>query len=393
MRCSWAHGVLSTDWPGGPEVLQPHAFNQYICMNQLAQTLTDHVAPNLPRDAVATMRVVATKVSAHAPVFDSEVCVSREWLVTCAWTRSNVMAAAMTVHEFWSGARHCLYVEKLDSTGLGGSDDAAHTSLARLVATPVVEHLVSTGTEVFVYARSQPEYLFPNSAANPRKTALGDKELTACWMKALAAVRGSTTRVYFIPDATEQTMKSTPRLARSSQGWEWGFFAPADKLAHKVLPKFPDDAKGRLLKEYKDDMTVGEFWELAGVSHDCKRAGFLYMVASKERRGDDAGECGDGDEGVGVDDMMRVRSLLDTLSFSVADAAASTAKLNELLDSLHAKQVVVKSTAKETVAPEDAPPEDAPPAHAQPVNVVQGLIKRKSARAPDPASKRQKQQL
>jgi hypothetical protein len=321
-----------------------------------------------------TLKILYTKIHVHEPIFDNDACQSREWLIVASV--DSVVSTGCVVLEYWSKLdneksqkRHVLYLEKLDSTGLS-------KSLGRSLALSILKILCREGTEVFVYARPQPEYLFPNSSVNEKKEVLGEKELTAFWMKTLSLIPHSR-KIYFIPDASSETMKSTFRLAQSSEGWTWGYFAPTTKPAHEVLPKFPDDAKARLLKEYSD-MNVGEFWQVAALSGDVKRAGFLYLVSS-------CNSTFEVEDGVDRDDFTRVRTLLDSLSFSEADAVVSTIKLNEMMDSLNSTTIRVESgdasVENRRVGVESSEPK---------VNVIQGLIKRKAVTSSCESEKKQR---
>ncbi|CAM0135845.1 unnamed protein product [Umbelopsis sp. WA50703] len=149
------------------------------------------------------------------------------------------------------------YVSKIDTTGY-----KAPTSVT---ATLIKSYLSSLAEcTIHIFARAQPQYLFPESAKNVSKHAQSDRGLIAWWLRVISDTPFSTTvdAWWNVPgvddqDSAKLEIRVTHNIESSLVKWHYGYPFDDSADAKSVIPNFPDDAKARLLKSYasydKDD--------------------------------------------------------------------------------------------------------------------------------------------
>ncbi|KAI8985159.1 histone acetylation protein-domain-containing protein [Pilobolus umbonatus] len=176
--------------------------------------------------------------------------------------------------------KEIVYISKIDTT------TTKYKGLTRLVLQSYIMSLNSS-TSVFVFARSQPQYLFAKSADNKSKRVLNDRELVLWWLSTMNGVSVESKGWWAIPGIDDE-MSALVEIGARKRGWkksdniEWnyGISYPVDAKAHEVVPHFDDDAKSRLLNTHKEDMTVLEFWTLLAFGEECgsgKITGFFQL--------------------------------------------------------------------------------------------------------------------
>ncbi|KAG2227420.1 hypothetical protein INT45_007445 [Circinella minor] len=223
----------------------------------------------------------------------------------------------MTVHDNGE-LEKTLYIGKVDTTGTREFKGVVNRVLQAYIKS------VSPCT-VHVFARSQPQYLFHLSARNKDKQVLSDRNLIRWWYKVLTAcleqhqqqkeeVKKEETlnekpglfgswwkwMTYSNDSTCKEQTKSNNIIQKQATGWlsipsiddeqstwyeigekpdlsvwRYGFPYDPNAIAVKVLPRFEDDAKARLLKTFEghgDDntnMSVKDFWAMLGITEEC----------------------------------------------------------------------------------------------------------------------------
>ncbi|CAO3623196.1 unnamed protein product [Cunninghamella blakesleeana] len=195
-----------------------------------------------------------------------------------------------------------VYISKIDTTG---------SSLSRGVTRRLVQAYIGTLTEqtkmdpfiktcyIHTFARSQPQYLFTNSAKNQNKSILNDRQLVGWWKMTfnqnnnnissssspLLDENGLNIKKYWmIPGVDDEYTAlldikqkiSSPSSSSTVEPNQWKYGYPYDPKASaiKVIPRFEDDGKSRYIKslindEGNDKITVEEFWMMFGYSEEC----------------------------------------------------------------------------------------------------------------------------
>jgi regulator of Ty1 transposition protein 109 len=161
-----------------------------------------------------------------------------------------------------------VYISKVDSSGyaLGAGP------LTRELAIGVLEHFLSPATRptervvATLFARSQGQYLFPNSVAGGGKRVLGGLGLCQWWkgvyegaasrLVQLGTPTGELQLRYLLPSYSAAEAKGMLRVPISPPPVEWSYGPPfvapllpaAGSLA-VLIPSLPDDPKTRFLDE------------------------------------------------------------------------------------------------------------------------------------------------
>ncbi|KAJ2958658.1 hypothetical protein NQZ79_g5789 [Umbelopsis isabellina] len=142
------------------------------------------------------------------------------------------------------------YVSKIDTTG--------YKAPAPITAILIESYLSSLKEcNIHIFARAQPQYLFPESVKNASKRAQSDRGLIAWWLRAISnAPFSSTVDAWWnVPGVDdENSAKREIRLSHKIESnkvrWHYGYPYDDTADAKSVIPLFPDDAKARLLKSY-----------------------------------------------------------------------------------------------------------------------------------------------
>jgi hypothetical protein len=225
-----------------------------------------------------------------------------------------------------------IYVSKADTTGY------APSSITRAIATAFLRYLlkIAGGGTVQLFARSQPQYVFPASATNGKKHVLDDTQLIKWWLRVLSPLNGRG-KVY-IPGVDKYKIKSY-----YPESGNWECVAPGeseakgrDVFAKDVIPVFPDDPKSRFLDDLKSDgqlssTTLSQFWELMAHRQECssgRLVGFISMDI-------EMGKAVETEDGVVVDEktFMRAYEMLMNGDYSNEEIArsATTSWLESIL--------------------------------------------------------------
>ena len=240
-----------------------------------------------------------------------------------------------------------IFVSKADSSGylpttaatfLPKDSPGNKESTLRTISTSFLEHVVREHrsahpnirkTTISLFARSQGQYLFPDSLSNPKKHVLTDRGLIKWWCKVLDPLLQSFNQeetsdkasayllvpgfdkyetAAFFPPKTRQS-----KLYPNAKRWVHGHPLREDPARHltvrEVIPLFPDDPKARFLAELEAEkviprrngkqsksqcnagsgwvtvQTLDHFWELMSFRQECSSGastGFIWIVVEKK---------------------------------------------------------------------------------------------------------------
>jgi len=197
-----------------------------------------------------------------------------------------------------------IYVSKADTTGY------APASITRQVTTAFLRYLLhySGGGTIQLFARSQPQYIFPCSATNGKKHILDDTQLIKWWLRVLSPLDG--VGKVFIPGVDKYKIRSY-----YPEGGNWEHAPPGageggmGVLAQDVVPVFPDDPKVRFLDDLKADgqlstTTLDQFWQLMEHRQECSSGRLVGFIATHVK----GGAAVDTGEGVVVDEKVFTRA-------------------------------------------------------------------------------------
>ncbi|KAI9355371.1 histone H3-K56 acetyltransferase [Zopfochytrium polystomum] len=252
----------------------------------------------------------------------------------------HVIEFTATDHSGSGDARsRWIYVGKMDSTGAGvstpsaprlrsilvsflqglsaeGTAFPAESSTREIASCPRPIALESESGEVgvqvhvHVFARAQPEYLFPKSSQNAAKRVLSDRQLLRWWMATLNAVGSRPLRgtpngsaavspaaltisrsacSWFVPGESEASLTSL-RLSvdgtsdRPSEGtckWSWGLAVEGSLSARETIPLFEDDAKKKGIAMLEPNDSVSQLMEVMAIAGECstgKLVGLFHLT-------------------------------------------------------------------------------------------------------------------
>ncbi|KAF9912782.1 hypothetical protein EC991_008644 [Linnemannia zychae] len=224
-------------------------------------------------------------------------------------------------------------------------------------------------TSLFIFARAQPQYLFADSAKNPKKRVLDDRGLVRWWKNTVASVysedidqgkveketggqmeqseKGSKTKVqawWHIPglETDRQAHNVIQSSPSSTSNFSWIYGYPdkdSSELANALIPQFPDDPKSRMMQSPSCQggfVNVRTFWELAAIGEESgagRITGFFRIVeeAVEDAEVKCAGEEKEGKEAVtmgndtGKEEEVKAKAVTGT-------TAGYTKVINFLLD-------------------------------------------------------------
>lgn len=242
------------------------------------------------------------------------------------------------------GKEATIFISKADSSGFLPPKVASFThplletrsSAFKSIASAFVKYALElvdqtyptvTKTNVSLFARSQSQYLFPNSAANPQKHVLSDIGLIRWWclvlddvlldMRVKSKYQGCAfllvpgmdkyKAMTLLPPRTRHTDKNA-----SATEWRQGHPFKVDiesgLTVREIIPHFPDDPKARFLDELDLDVgqtlktnsgknksnptrhrgsawagirSLDQFWDLMSFRQECSlghNVGFIWLV-------------------------------------------------------------------------------------------------------------------
>ncbi|KAH9936677.1 histone acetylation protein-domain-containing protein [Fomitopsis serialis] len=197
--------------------------------------------------------------------------------------RVMVSAIEAALYNIPSTSCGILYISKVDSTGQA-SRPSPTASLVRAFlkyyADPSTRPVQADHLWIQLFARAQPQYLFPNSAEHPGKKPLNDVQLCAWWKRVLSDVTSElrrrrsdvTVRPYYVlPGYNEleatQSLKTPmvypPVDTSAESAWTYGHpYSQSDvplpcppgteggrTNLGQFIPSFDDDPKSRFMDE------------------------------------------------------------------------------------------------------------------------------------------------
>lgn len=181
---------------------------------------------------------------------------------------ADLLILALDVLVYKSADLTTLYVSKADSTGC----HSRQVSLALLIECFLEQLLEQQIGQVrlTLFARAQPQYIFPSSSQNAGKHQLDDRALVQWWIGILERLRRrlkNGSGYLMVPGAESKSVERTYLNTLPVGAWKASYNGSSKTLAKDVLLNFPDDPKGRFLDQLASDKaldttTLGEFWEL-----------------------------------------------------------------------------------------------------------------------------------
>ncbi|CAG8583737.1 6625_t:CDS:1 [Paraglomus brasilianum] len=275
-----------------------------------------------------------------------------------------IFITALEVHEYIEDHEEndtvSLYISKVDTTGFSSESGSPTKPLIASFLKYYIEIRSPKLLKINVFARAQPQYLFTKSFGNPRKRVLRDSVLVKWWKNVIAEtlstisdrLRGKTTAWFYIPG--ENSERSARILIKDENAeqqekplWAYGYPYDDDQAAENVIPRFIDDAKGRILrdvagrdnkrKKIAGEMSVEEFWQVMAISGECgagKTTGFFWVEITNGRSERDSEWITDGMLVIDDTEFSRVvDELLDLDFWPREKAIESTQKFIEILGS------------------------------------------------------------
>ena len=181
-----------------------------------------------------------------------------------------------------------LYVSKVDTTGNHNTSKSPISGLTQSVLTYLLVHYSCIGpVRLTLFARSQPQYLFPCSSGNKNKHVLGDRALLRWWMNVLDKSRvhladGSLGYVLAPGFDSAEVQRYIPRPGN----WRVGHPYNDAAMAVDEIGVYPDDPKGRFIDELvvekqAETTTVAQFWEQMAYRQEMSSGhmiGFISLV-------------------------------------------------------------------------------------------------------------------
>ncbi|KAK9728191.1 hypothetical protein K7432_001246 [Basidiobolus ranarum] len=297
-----------------------------------------------------------------------------------------------------------IYIDKLDSSGYGVFPERksvvteGRLTVARALVQGYLnycekEYLGTSKEEIFlhVFARAQPQYLFAESAKNPKKQILNDKELIQWWKKSLHTIstldseHSKLKGYWYVPGLEDIMQKSmNPVEDNNRLSWKWGWpYNDKDKAQH-VIPQFPDDAKSRLLaKEDMENITVWEFFELLSISEECgsgRRAGFFVLHLSSSKSNE---ATQDTCEMMSNEQFRDIEEQLFYLDFSTyEECVESTTRLSDMLVKARVKYIEIIPDEIEKLPSQESSKRKAPIDGSEVNTLSSSLIRRKGKTEP-----------
>jgi len=289
----------------------------------------------LPSDLSISLYHIATSPAKTTPLF-TPAPSKRPAATTLeshfiAISHENVLAFAieLLIYTLVASGERIIFVSKADSSGYLPSSAVSYTpanapelrvSLLRNVAMTAVRVILdgaravnpTSKITVSLFARSQTQYLFPNSASNVTKHILEDRGLIAWWCRVLDPIFQQYTdqgaKAYLLVPGFDrlQTRKLFPaRKDTNEVQWVCGHPLVTDPdrdlTVREIIPHFPDDPKARFLDELNGDesgkkvtqrgkqwnsiRSVEDFWEMMSMRQECslgRCVGFIWVVIDGE---------------------------------------------------------------------------------------------------------------
>jgi regulator of Ty1 transposition protein 109 len=282
----------------------------------------------LPSDLSISLYHIATSPAKTDPLFapppgkKPATTTLESHFVAIAHEKILAFAIELLVYTLAATGERIIFISKADSSGYLPTSAASYTlsnssdvriSLVRSVATTAARTLLDAARAqnphakitLSLFARSQTQYLFPNSASNAAKHVLEDRGLIAWWCRVLDPIyrqHSSSSKAYLLVPGFDRAQ--TRRLLPKEEGWVCGHPLKVDLerdfTVREIIPWFPDDPKARFLGELDADgnakrrgkqwasiRTVDDFWELMSMRQECslgRCVGFIWVVVEGEKK-------------------------------------------------------------------------------------------------------------
>ncbi|KAF7732323.1 hypothetical protein EC973_005219 [Apophysomyces ossiformis] len=247
----------------------------------------------------------------------------RRLILVTARKPTPVFACGIEIYEYEAVSQDdttgpTIYISKVDTTGC--------SPVKNVTAQVIRAYLRSVGkASVYIFARSQPQYIFANSRKFAGKVPLSDRGLIRWWYKLLSDpellregkeekqetegtlkswwrwLTGASKKGAIEDEEQTQEMENADAKPRAwwyvpgiddkvaalreigntqedmGIAWNYGYPYEPKAIAKQVIPQFEDDAKSRLLSnmcsfkksEDEEEITVQDFWNLLGFTEEC----------------------------------------------------------------------------------------------------------------------------
>ncbi|KAG0134350.1 histone acetylation protein-domain-containing protein [Tuber indicum] len=380
----------------------------------------------LPTTLSLKLYHISTPTSRYFPLFSSppnqdphRTTLESHFLVL---SHENVLVFAIEVLIYTVPKQHArtFFISKADSSGYLPSNISSFAtetgerkSTLRTISTAFIKYLFDTARRadphltatISLFARSQSQYLFPNSAENSKKHVLTDRGLIAWWGKVLDPVlqeyASSGGRGYLLVPGSDagQTRSMIPSVAEGGVKWINGhpfkLNLDNDISVREVIPHFPDDPKARYLDElngvagskdagiggggkvkeraagWRDIKTIDQFWELMSFRQECslgRCVGFLWVVVEgvkKERKMTATSLSG---EGIPEDEVVLspISATGPTFSENILSAAATASNNSQEISPTESVGPLDFTTTSIPPPTETPTPASTPPSPASP---------------------------
>lgn len=257
--------------------------------------------------------------------------------------QSEYLVYAAEIIVYLEPSLSTIYVSKVDSTGCHGSARTliSNTTIAFL---QYLVGLYENKVRLTLFARSQPQYIFPCSSQNKNKHILDDKYLVKWWVKTYERLRLTLADCreahgYVLIPGFEDIQ--TERYLPNTNCWANGHPYASDLCVVQQILSFPDDPKARFLDQLKiekrlEDTTVASFWDQMAYRQEMSLGhtiGFITMDIQPRKSGSPIIDC----EAI-VIDSKSFRFILSTIQnetySSLAECKAATGKLLRFLDGI-----------------------------------------------------------
>lgn len=300
---------------------------------------------------------------------------------------SETFVFGLCANRYTTTSKTLHYIEKIDTT-------TPPPSLARALVRGYVAYALHASatheTSIHIFARPQPQYLFPKSAENVAKRRLSGPQLVRWWLRTLSLPTGdlpSCNRYWIVPGLTarEAERMVRPELGSDASSWLYGWSHNPAEDPKRTIPRFPDDAKTRVLEMFppNEPLTLSDFTEVLAETPECSQgniSGFITVVAPPQTSPPPSQPTR---TPLPHQSFQSIFTLLMSQSsdFSTPESSKSTtAKITALFDSLQpnaSTDVVVTQSTLPVPSSTQPPP---PPTQPQPTIMnLQNLVKRKPA--------------
>jgi regulator of Ty1 transposition protein 109 len=272
----------------------------------------------------------------------------------------HVIAFAVEVLLFTTRRLTTIFVSKVDSTSYvprirPSPIKTTVTTFLKWLADKERRKRPGRQLVISLFARAQSQYLFPGSSEDAGKHVLDDRQLIKWWARVLDPIIPATTAesdgdvqyqgYLTVPGYEDAELRSfmPPSSSPSTEQPRWLPGHPLVEIGRTrgvpehapprcLLPRFPDDPKARFISDLDDEIGISQdshvtaspskvksarwrsvtsleqFWEQMEFRQECcsgRAVGFLWLVISPKRKGDDVLGSDDIDTNVDGQESLR----------------------------------------------------------------------------------------